>query len=130
MKPQPQALLKDQLAALQPIYLRDNYEALAAQAAARQIGHVDYLAELVEGELQRREQRALQRRQHAARLPVPKTLEEFDWSWPKKINRQQVNNLFRLAFVAEHHNAVFVSNVGLGKTHLMIALARAACERV
>jgi DNA replication protein DnaC len=129
MKLEPQSLLKSQLAALQLAYLRDHYEALAAQAAARQIAHVDYLAELIEGELQRREQRALQRRLLAARLPVPKTLEDFDWNWPKKINRQQVQNLFRLAFVAEHHNAVFVSNVGLGKTHLMIALARAACER-
>lgn len=129
MKPQPQSLLKDHLAALQLAYLREHYETLAAQAAARQIGHVDYLAELIEGELQRREQRALQRRLQAARLPVPKTLDEFDWNWPKKINREQVHNLFRLAFVAEHHNAVFISNVGLGKTHLMIALARAACQR-
>jgi DNA replication protein DnaC len=90
---------------------------------------VDYLAELVEGEVHRREQRSLQRRVRAARLPVLKSLDSFDWSWPKKINRQQVQNLFGLAFIAEHRNAVFVSNVGLGKTHLMSALALSACER-
>lgn len=129
MKPDPHALLNSQLATLQLAYLRENYDKLAAQAAAKQMSHVDYLAELVEGELHRREQRSVQRRVRAARLPVLKSLDSFDWSWPKKINRQQVQNLFRLAFVAEQRNAVFVSNVGLGKTHLMIALALAACER-
>jgi DNA replication protein DnaC len=111
MKPEPQTVLKNQLAALQLGYLREHYEALAAQAAQRQVSHVDYLAELIEGEVHRREQRSLQRRLRIARLPVLKSLDSFDWSWPKKINRQQVQNLFRLAFVGEHHNAVFVSNV-------------------
>ena len=129
MKREPKALLDSQLATLQLAYLREHYQALATQAAAQQISHVDYLAELVEGEVHRREQRSLQRRVRAARVPVPKSLDGFDWSWPRKINRAQVQNLFRLAFVAEHHNAVFVSNVGLGKTHLMSALALAACER-
>jgi DNA replication protein DnaC len=129
MKIEPKAALDSQLATLQLAYLREHYQALATQAAAKQISHVDYLAELVEGEVHRREQRSLQRRVRAARLPVPKSLDSFDWSWPKKINRAQVQNLFRLAFVVEHLNAVFVSNVGLGKTHLMSALALAACER-
>jgi len=129
MKREPKALLDGQLATLQLPYVRENYQALATQAAARHVSHVDYLAELVEGEVHRREQRSLQRRVRAARVPVPKSLDGFDWSWPRKINRAQVQNLFRLAFVAEHHNAVFVSNVGLGKTHLMSALALAACER-
>jgi len=129
MKSEPKPLLDDQLATLQLAYLREHYQALAAQAAAKQMSHVDYLGELVEGEVHRREQRSLQRRVRAARVPVAKSLDCFDWSWPKKINRAQVQNLFRLAFVAEHHNVVFVSNVGLGKTHLMSALALAACER-
>jgi DNA replication protein DnaC len=129
MKNESQTLLRNQLASLQLAYLKDNFETLAAQAAARQISHVDYLAELVEGEVHRREQRSLQRRLNAARVPVLKSLDDFDWNWPAKINRPQVQQLFRLAFVTDHQNVVFVSNVGLGKTHLMSALALAACER-
>jgi len=64
-----------------------------------------------------------------ARFPVPKTLDEFQWSWPKKLNRLQVQNLFRLAFVDTHTNVVFLGNVGLGKTHLCIALGYTACLR-
>ena len=56
-----------------------------------------------------------------------KTLDEFDWSWPKKINRPQIQNLFRLAFIATQTNVVLIGDVGLGKTHLSIALGHAAC---
>src|SRR6266576_2745263 len=46
---------------------------------------------------------------------------------PKKINRPQIQNLFRLAFIATQTNVVLIGNVGLGKTHLSIALGHAAC---
>jgi len=58
---------------------------------------------------------------------VIKTLEQFDWSWPKKINRPQIQNLFRAKFIAEKSNVVFLGGTGLGKTHLAIALGYEAC---
>src|SRR5262249_56058207 len=102
-------------------------QALAAKAAEKQRSHVDYLAQLVEGEASLRESRAIERRIKKARFPVLKTLDDFEWSWPKKINRAQIQNLFRLAFIADKANVVFVSTVGLGKTHIALALGHAAC---
>ena len=67
------------------------------------------------------------RRLKAARLPGIKTLDGFDWSWPKKINRAQVQQLFRLDFLSQHGNVIRLGGVGVGKTHLAIALAHAAC---
>jgi DNA replication protein DnaC len=90
---------------------------------------VDYLARLIEGEAQAREDRSIQRRIGLARLPVLKTLDQFQWSWPTKINRPQIQNLFRLRFIEEKGNVIFIANVGLGKSHLSIALAHAACLR-
>jgi DNA replication protein DnaC len=58
---------------------------------------------------------------------VLKSLDDFQWSWPKKINRPHIQNLFRLAFVATQTNIVLIGNVGVGKTHLAIALGHAAC---
>ena len=75
----------------------------------------------------RRDEALVARRVKAARLPGVKTLDGFDWSWPKKINRAQVQHLFRLAFLAEHGNVILLGGVGVGKTHLAIALAHAAC---
>ena len=56
-----------------------------------------------------------------------KTLEQFRWDWPKKINRLAVQNLFRLGFIKEKANVIFLGTVGLGKTHLATALGYAAC---
>lgn len=119
--------LSAQLQTLQLRFIREHYAALAQQAAAEQWPPVDYLARLVEGELQRRQDRALERRLKAARLPLLKTLEQFQWNWPKKINRLQVQQVFRLQFLDSHTNVIFLGGVGLGKTHLAIALAYTAC---
>jgi DNA replication protein DnaC len=102
---------------------------LAQQAATEQWSHLDYFAPLVEGEAHRREERSIRRRIRLARFPVLKTLEQFLWSWPRKINRAQIQNLFRLRFVEEKSNVVFIGGVGLGKTHFSIALGHTACVR-
>ena len=57
----------------------------------------------------------------------PNSLDQFNWSWPKKLNRLQVKNLFRLQFVADKSNVIFLGGVGLGKSHLAAALAYQAC---
>ena len=119
--------LDEQLQQLHLHYIRSNYQEQANKAAEQQHPHVRYLAQLIEGEAATRENRAIQRRIDNARFPVLKTLDTFQWSWPKKINRQQIQNLFRLAFISSQTNVVFIGNVGLGKTHLSIALGHTAC---
>jgi len=126
-KSNDQAQLEAQLLHMRLLYVRENYSALAQKAAEQQRSHVDYLAHLVEGEFAMRDERSTARRIRNARFPVIKTLEDFQWSWPKKINRPQIQNLFRLDFITTQTNVVLIGNVGLGKTHLLIALGRAAC---
>ncbi len=119
--------LRVQLASLKLSHLGDHFESLAQQAGAEQWSHVEYLARLIEGEAHAREDRSIQRRIGLARLPVLKTLDQFQWSWPTKINRPQIQNLFRLRFIEDKGNVIFMANVGLGKSHLSIALAHTAC---
>jgi DNA replication protein DnaC len=119
--------LIEQLSALRLLTVQEHYATLASEAAQKQWTHVDYLARLVDGEAHRRQELAIQRRIAAARFPCIKTLDQFDWNWPKKINRTQVQNLFRLAFLPEKANVVFMGGVGLGKSHLAGALGYAAC---
>jgi DNA replication protein DnaC len=118
--------LAEQLAALKLAAVQEHYPALASEAAQKQWTHVDYLARLIDGEAQRRQPLAIARRLAAARFPCLKTLDAFDWTWPKKINRTQVQNLFRLAFLQDHTNVIFLGGVGLGKSHLACALGHAA----
>ena len=84
---------------------------------------------MIEGEVGRREDKSLAQRIRRARFPLAKTLDQFQWNWPKKINRPQIQNLFRLNFIEQKSNAIFLGGVGLGKTHLCIALGHAACVR-
>jgi len=127
MTPSDLARLDAQLDRLYLSHVKGHYQDLASKAAQRQIAHVEYLAQLIEGEATVRENRAIERRIRQARFPVLKTIEDFHWSWPKKINRPQIQNLFRLAFIATNTNVVFISTVGLGKTHISLALGHAAC---
>ena len=108
-------------------FLHENCEELAQQATQKNWSHIEYLNRLIEGEALRRHDRATERRIRNARFPVIKTLDHFDWNWPKKINQPQIRNLFRLAFVEQKANVIFLGGVGLGKTHLSTALAHAAC---
>ena len=127
MTPSDQTQLDVQLQRLHLQYMQSNYQDLARKAAEQQRSHLDYLAQLVEGEFTTREMRSIERRIKNARFPVRKTLDEFQWSWPKKINRLQIQHLFRLDFIATCTNVVMIGNVGLGKTHLAIAMGHAAC---
>jgi DNA replication protein DnaC len=120
-------LLHQQLDSLKLPLIKDQYNELAQAAAQQSWGHVEYLARLMDAQYQQRLQRTIQHRIKSARFPVLKTLEQFQWDWPKKINRLQVQNLFRLEFLEQKTNAIFLGNVGLGKSHLAVALGYAAC---
>ena len=108
-------------------YFKEHHLSLAKEAVEKNWTQLDFLSRLAEGETLRRKDRATQRRLAAARFPVIKTLEQFNWTWPKKINRPQVQNLFRLSFLKERGNVIFMGGVGLGKTHLATALAYEGC---
>lgn len=108
-------------------FMAEHYRDLAQQAAHQQWAHLDYLGHLVEGEARWRQDRATQRRIRLARFPVIKTLDQFRWDWPTQINRALVQQHFTLSFLKDHMNLLYLGNVGLGKTHIAIALGYEAC---
>lgn len=128
MKTDP-TTLDSHLETLRLPFIKEHCQTLATAAAKNSITHFDYLAQLIEGEAALRADRAVARRIQAARFPVIKTLDTFRWDWPKKINRLQIQDLFRLQFVHDKANVIFLGTVGLGKTHLATALGHAACQQ-
>ena len=110
-------------------FIKEHHGPLATRAAKEGRPHLDYLTQLIEGEAAQRQDRAVARRIKAARFPVIKTLESFRFDWPKKINRLQVQDLFRLQFLQDQANVILLGLVGLGKTHLATALGYAACQQ-
>ena len=121
-----ETLLMKHLGRLQLPYFAQHYQALLAEAARESWPHGRVLEELVAGEVARRDEALILRRVKAARLPGIKTLDGFDWRWPKRINRAQVQHLFRLEFLPQHSNVILLGGVGVGKTHLACLQGRTA----
>jgi len=125
----PAVLLAHHLKALRlPTCLRE-YEKLARQCAQEGVDHVRFLLRLVEMELIDRERRLVERRIKAARFPVIKSLDSFDFLAIPSINKPLVVDLARGGFIDRHENIVVVGNSGTGKTHLALGIGLAACQR-
>ena len=121
--------IKDHLHTLKLTWMEEHLDEELADAARKNRTHQELIERLLVGEVELRRARAVERRIKAARIPASKTLAQFDWAWPKRINRDQVRHLFTLRFVEEKANAVFIGGTGLGKTHLACALAHEACQQ-
>jgi DNA replication protein DnaC len=119
--------LEENLRILGLAFMVENYSQLAVKAARDSLSHIEFLTKLTEGEINLRHDKATERRIKNAHFPVMKTMDQFNWSWPKKINRMTIQNLFRLQFMENHSNVIFLGTVGLGKTHITTALGHAAC---
>ena len=125
--PEQRGTVDPHLASLKLCCIAEQYAALAQHAAHKAWSHVDYLAKLMEGEANVRRDRATKSRIRLARFPVIKTLEQFRWDWPTRINRLQGHNHFRLEFIKDKSTVILLGGVGLGKTPLATALGSTAC---
>lgn len=121
-------LLKD-LAELRLSQIAATYREVLDDAARKNTPFLDVLATLVGSEVTHRQQQALERRIQRAKLPPRKTLEEYDFNFPKRIPKQKILRLFDCEFVSQHHCAVLIGRTGTGKSHLLNALAHTACEK-
>jgi len=88
--------------------------------------HEPWLEELVRTEEIARDQRSLERRVQSAKIGAFKPMCDFDWSWPKKIGRGELDELFRFDFLAEQMNVILIGPNGVGKTTIAQNLAHQA----
>jgi len=85
-----------------------------------------WLEQLVTIETEERTRRSLENRTRIAGLGRFKALSDFDWTWPKKLDRMLVEELLTLHFIAEGVNVVLLGPNGVGKTMLLKNLASRA----
>ncbi|MCP3728748.1 IS21-like element helper ATPase IstB [Paraburkholderia sp. CNPSo 3272] len=88
-----------------------------------EIAEAPWVEPLVQWEEQERTRRSLERRIRDARLGNFKPLADFDWAWPKRIDRVALEELMALEFVREKSNVVLIGPNGVGKSTLALNLA-------
>ena len=99
------------------------------QAIEGQWSYIEFLARLLEDEVERRAQKQLQLRIRRAAINTTKTLEGFDFNFNPSVNRQQVLDLSTCSYIGRRRNVLICGPTGVGKTHLAQALTHEACRR-
>jgi len=109
-------------------YLGAQLDTLCEQASERDENYRDFLARALRVEWQGRQVKGVEARLKQARFPAHRTLEQFDFSFQKSIDKKVIDELSTLAFVERGHNAIFLGPPGVGKTHLSLSLGFKAVE--
>lgn len=106
----------------------ESHQDLLAQAGRCNWPHKKLLEELAAREASSKKDRAMQNRINQAHFPVIKTIDGFDFSFPKSIPKEQILSAFSLDFIERNEGFIFLGDPGTGKSHLATALGYAACQ--
>lgn len=120
--------LDTRLRKLRLSWMAESVEAQNTESLANKHSYLEFFEALVDGELAARSNKALMKRIKLARLPLQKTLEEFNFDFQPKLDVKLIKTLASCEFVERKDNVIFVGQPGTGKTHLAIALGMKACE--
>jgi DNA replication protein DnaC len=105
-------------------------DAVLAEAEKQRWTPLELLSHLLGPQADLRRQRAIDRRIREARFREPATLEGFDWQFnAQAIDRPQIETLATGEFIRRGDNLVILGQSGVGKSHIVQAVGRAACAR-
>jgi DNA replication protein DnaC len=118
--------LKTRLRALGLLVTAAEFDDLIALATKKRWGPQQLVEHIVDVEEKDRARRGLERRRARSRLERFKPMADFDWNWPKRIDRPLVESAVRLEFLESSRNVVLVAPQGLGKTMIAQNIAHQA----
>lgn len=110
--------LASQLQALGLLATATTLDDLLARATEHRLAPRALIEDIVRGEMADRSRRSLERRRMRSRLGAFKPIADFDWNWPKKIDRPLIERALSLEFLREGRNLVLLGPNGVGKTML------------
>ena len=120
--------MNELLKALSLKHVEKDLPELCEQASMHSLTYEAFLRRLLLLEIDARKLAAQHKRLKAAKLPMRKTLEEFDFAFQPSIDERLLWELAELSFLKTHRNIVLLGPPGVGKTHLSVALAVKALE--
>lgn len=114
--------LREQLRVLRLSGLLETLEVRLEEAQGARLSHEEFLELILQDELLVRDQRKIARRVKNAAFRDLKTLEDFDWSFNPRIDRNQMYDLATGKFIRQRQDVLFCSPPGTGKSHLVQAI--------
>jgi len=99
------------------------------QAIDSQWTHAEFLARLLEDEVERRAQKQLALRTRRATVNTAKTVENDDFAFNPTVKRAQVLQLASCEYIRQKQNVLVCGPTGVGKSHLAQALGHEALRQ-
>jgi DNA replication protein DnaC len=125
----PNQKLIEQLKYLRLKEIAELYPQALQKARKHNWAYSKFLEYLIDAQVTAKMERSIALRIRQARFPVIKTIDAFDFSFPVRIAKKKVIQLFDLNFIEEKKNVIILGPTGCGKSHLAAALAYKACEQ-
>lgn len=114
--------LSDKLKELKLSGMLESMQARVELAEAQRLSPTEFLALLLEDEIERRRQSRLVRSEKAAGFESPKRLSQFDFSLAPGLSRELVLQMASCQFIRQGHNWLICGPTGVGKSHLATAI--------
>jgi DNA replication protein DnaC len=118
----------EHLARLRLGHVAERIDALLSDAAKKDVTYLDFLDSLLSEELASKQRKRIAMHVQIAHFPAVKMLDDFDFKFQPSIDQKLVRELATGRFIANAENVLVFGPPGVGKTHLAIALGRAAVE--
>lgn len=118
--------LEHNLVLLKLHHLAANLGDFIARATKSRLGPREIIAEIARIEAMDRQERTTTRRLRDAKIGRFKPLADYDWAWPKQIDRESISRVAALDFLADDANVILAGPQGVGKTMIVKNVAHAA----
>jgi DNA replication protein DnaC len=123
-----QARVTEQLTRLRLRYVAERLDAVLNEAARTEPTYLDFLDAVLQQEVDAKQRTRVTMGLKIAHFPVVKMLDDFDFKFQPSIDQRLVRELASGHFIGQAENVLIFGPPGVGKTHLAIALGRAAVE--
>jgi DNA replication protein DnaC len=109
--------------------MAQSLEVRLQEAAGNGLSHEEFLEIVMEDENVIRKQRLFARRTKAAAFRDRRSLEDFDWSFNRSIQRKQIYELATCRYLREARDVLILGPPGVGKSHICQALGDQAIRQ-